>query len=134
MRNHVVCVAAVALLAVACSAPTETSNAVGVPPLPLARSGRAIQPRAIKPAKMPLGLDTKPVKVMVEVAGEPITVVQAQTHDRKLTRDERNSIRETLRGQQAQVRDQVEAMGGRVLREYQSAYNGFAVHISRKQV
>ena len=134
MRNHVLCVATVALLAGACSAPTETSNVVGVPPLAVARSGRPIAPRAIRPAKTPLGLDNTPVKVMVEVAGEPITVVQAQTPERKLTRDERHQIRESLRGQQAPVRSQIEALGGRVLREYQSAYNGFAVHISRRQV
>ena len=134
MRNQVVGVAAVALLAGACSAPTETTSVVGVPPLALARSGLPIAPRAIKPAKTPLGLDNTPVKVMVEVAGEPITVVQAQTPDRKLTRDERHQIRESLRGQQAPVRSQIEAVGGRVLREYQSAYNGFAVHIARRQV
>jgi minor extracellular serine protease Vpr len=134
MRNHVVCVAAVALLTGACSAPTETTSAVGVPPSALARAGRPIAPRVIKPAKVPLGLDNTPVKVMVEVAGEPITVVQAQTPERKLSRDERQQLRESLRGQQAPVRSQVEALGGRVLREYQSAYNGFAVHIARKQV
>ena len=134
MRNHVVCVAAVALLTGACSAPTDTSNVVGVPPLALARLGRTIAPRAIKLAKTPLGLDNKPVKVMVEVAGEPITVVQAQQPERKLTSDERHQIRESLRGQQAGVRTQVEALGGRVLREYQSAYNGFAVNIARRQV
>jgi hypothetical protein len=127
--------AAVALLVGACSGPTEGDKAGGnTPPLALARSGRSIEPRAIKPAVTPLGLDDKPVKVVVEVAGDPVTVVQAQTPERKLTRDERSQIRETLRGQQASVRTQVEALGGRVLREYQNAYNGFAVHIARKQL
>jgi minor extracellular serine protease Vpr len=134
MRNHVVCVAAITLFVGACSAPTETTNAVSVPPVALARFGGTITPRAIKPAKTPLGLDNTPVKVIVEVAGDPITVVQAQTPERKLTRDERQQIREALRGQQAPVRAQVEGLGGRVLSEYQSAYSGFAVHIARKQV
>ena len=134
MRKQVVSIAAVALLVGACTGPTEADEAGSDPPLALARSGRAIAPRAIKLAVTPLGLDNKPIKVVVEVAGDPITVVQAQTPERKLTRDERSQIRETLRGQQASVRTEVEALGGRVLREYQSAYNGFAVHIARKQV
>jgi subtilisin family serine protease len=133
MRRHI-CVAAVALLVGACSGPTDTDKGGSEAPLAFIRSGRNIEPRAIKPAITPLGLDNKPVKVMVEVAGDPITVVQAQTPERKLTQDERQQIRETLRGQQAPVRSEIEALGGRVLREFQSAYNGFAVHISRKQV
>jgi minor extracellular serine protease Vpr len=134
MRKHVVSVAAVTLLVGACSGPTDTDKSAGEPPLMMARAGRTIEPRKIKPAVTPLGLDNRPVKVMVEVTGDPITVVQSQTPDRKLTQDERTQIRETLRGQQAPVRTQVEALGGRILREYQSAYNGFAVHIARKQV
>ena len=134
MRRHVVCVAAVALLVGACSGPTDTDTGGSETQLAFMRSGRKVEPRAIKPAITPLGLDNKPVKVMVEVAGDPITVVQSQTPERKLTQDERSQIRETLRGQQASVRTQVEGLGGRVLREFQSAYNGFAVHISRKQV
>jgi len=127
--------AAVALLVGACSGPTDADKAGGEPPtLAMARSGRSIAPRKIKPAVTPLGLDNKQVKVVVEVAGDPVTVVQSQTPDRKLTRDERNQIRESLRGQQAPVRSQIESLGGRVLHEYQSAYNGFAVHIARKQV
>ncbi len=135
MRKHVVAVASIALLVGACSGPTDAEKAGGaLPPLALSRSGRKIEPKRIKPAVTPLGLDNKLVKVVVEIAGDPVTVVQSQTPDRKLTRDERNQIRESLRGQQAPVRTQVEALGGRVLREYQNAYNGFAVHIARKQV
>jgi subtilisin family serine protease len=134
MRKHVVCVAAVALLVGACGGPTDTDTGGSETQLAFTRAGRKVEPRAIKPAITPLGLDKKPVKVMVEVAGDPITVVQSQTPERKLTRDERTQIRETLRGQQAPVRTQVEALGGRVLREFQSAYNGFAVHIARNQV
>src|SRR5262245_35663642 len=116
MRKHVVCVAAVALLVGACSGPTDTDKEGGDTQLAFARARRTIEPRRIKPAVVPLGLDSKPVKVIVEVAGDPITVVQSQTPERKLTQDERTQIRETLRGQQASVRTQVEALGGRVLR------------------
>ncbi|MET0592880.1 MAG: S8 family serine peptidase, partial [Polyangiaceae bacterium] len=135
MRKPVVSVAAVALLVGACSGPTSEEIKIGVDPSsPLARSGRTVKPRKIKPAITPLGLDNKPVKVMVEVAGDPITIVQSQSPDRKMTRDEREQVRANLRGQQSPVRSQIEALGGRVLHEYQSAYNGLTVHIARKDV
>jgi hypothetical protein len=73
--------AAVALLVGACSGPSDKAGG-DTPVLALARSGRTIEPRAIKPAVTPLGLDNKPVKVVVEVAGDPITVVQALTPER----------------------------------------------------
>src|SRR5690242_19760052 len=60
-----------------------------------------ITPRAVKPVFTPIGLRTEPIKVMVELEGDPITIVQSQVADRKLTAAEKNQVRDSLRSRQS---------------------------------
>jgi subtilisin family serine protease len=148
MRNPVGYFALTALLASACAAPTETDS-VGSHAQALAiaaargasssamassRFGRPMAPRSIHPAFPPRGLDARPVKVMVEVDGDPITLVQARAPERKLTRDERAQLRAALRARQAPVQQNAEALGANVVRSFQNAYNGFAVSIPKTEL
>lgn len=100
----------------------------------LSASAGGLTPRTIKPVVKPLGLDPKPVNVMVELAGDPITRVQARSPARKLTTLERRQLRDDLVVRQASVRRSLEGLGATVLREYQNAYNGLAIRIPRRQV
>jgi minor extracellular serine protease Vpr len=99
-----------------------------VAPLNLSRFGQ-LSPRSIKPAFVPLGVSSKPVKVMIQMPGDPITVVQSQLPDRKLTQAERQQVRLSLRSQQDSLTPQIEALGAKVLRGYQNSYNGVAVMV-----
>jgi subtilisin family serine protease len=79
------------------------------------------------------GLGTHKVDVMVEVSGDPITVAEANA-DHTLSKSEKNAIRSTLQGRQAQVAKKVRAAGGKVGNSYQAAYNGMKVTIQSRNV
>jgi len=79
------------------------------------------------------GLGNRRVTVMVEAAGDPITVAQAKA-DRPLSNSEKSSIRSTLRDQQAQIAGHVRALGGKVGNSYQAAYNGLKVTIPSRDI
>jgi subtilisin family serine protease len=90
--------------------------------------------RKIKPAYTPHALSHKPVKVMLELEGDPITVVQSQRTERRLTAVQKELLRSRLRRVQGELETRVASLGGRVLRSYQNSYNGLAVHIPRDRV
>ena len=90
--------------------------------------------RLVKPAFTPHALSHKPVKVMLELAADPITIVQSLRLDRKLNTDEKQLIRDKLRNAQGVLEAQVGSLGGRVLRSYQNSYNGLAVQVQRERV
>ncbi|WP_233245540.1 S8 family peptidase [Salinibacterium hongtaonis] len=72
----------------------------------------------------PLSADSNGnVTVVVELAGDPVAVVQAEK-GRDLTKAERSSIEKTLEAAQQPVVDEVAAQGGAVEATMQSAYNG----------
>lgn len=96
--------------------------------------GRALTSRSIKPAMKPRGLRSPSVKVMVGLAGDPITLVQARTPDRRLTAGEKSLLRDALRSEQAPVRSGVQSLGATVLREYQNAFNGFSIEVPAQQL
>jgi len=98
------------------------------------RAGLGIAPRTIVPAVPPLVLDERPVKVMVELEGEPITRVQARRPDVRLSVNERELVRSGLLTQQTSVRRDLEATGATVLRAYQNAYNGVAIQAPRSEL
>jgi minor extracellular serine protease Vpr len=124
-------------LSVACgNAPqaSETTQKTVAQPLALSRFGR-ITPRAIKPVFKPLGLSHKPVKVMVELAGDPITVVQAKLPDAgKLSSLQRQQVRASLSLGQRGLQSQIESLGGRVLHSYQNSYNGLTVQVPAERI
>jgi len=77
----------------------------------------------------PLGLGNHQTTVVVQLAGDPITVADANAAA-PLSDSQKDSIRSQLRSQQAPVENQVRSYGGKVLASYQASYNGFKVSIS----
>jgi subtilisin family serine protease len=80
----------------------------------------------------PLGLGNHQTTVVVQLAGDPITVADANAAA-PLSDSQKESIRSQLRSQQAPVENQVRSYGGKVLASYQASYNGFKVSIAANQ-
>ncbi|HEY9483884.1 MAG TPA: S8 family serine peptidase [Micromonosporaceae bacterium] len=80
---------------------------------------------------LPLGVSNAPVTVMVQMAGDPVTVADAAT---PLTGTQRSSRRAQLRQQQTSATPTIRARGGQVLGTYQLAYNGIKVRIAVNKV
>jgi subtilisin family serine protease len=81
----------------------------------------------------PLGLSAAKTTVIVELAGDPVTVADAEAV-KPLTKAQRSAHRSKLRKAQVPAEAKIRALGGTVLADYQSAYNGLKVRISQKQV
>jgi minor extracellular serine protease Vpr len=79
-----------------------------------------------------LGLGNHQTTVVVQLAGDPITVADANAAS-PLSDSQKQSIRDQLRSQQAPVENQVRNYGGKILASYQAAYNGFKVSIAASQ-
>src|SRR5262245_13977632 len=84
----------------------------------------------IKPVTLPLGAGKGAVTLVLELAGDPVAVQQANA-GRKLTKAEKDAIKVQLKGPQAQLKGSIAALGGQVLGEYQVSYNGIKVRIGR---
>jgi len=82
---------------------------------------------------LPPGLDTTPVTVVVLLAGEPVATVQ-ETAGRKLSRGEKDSVKGQRKNEQAAIRPQIEAAGGKILGTFQSAVNGIKVRIASNRI
>jgi len=82
----------------------------------------------ITPAWTPLGVGNQSVTVVLQLAGDPVAVQQARA-GRKLERAEKEQIKSQLRGAQSALHGAIHGMGGRVLGNYQSAYNGIKVRV-----
>jgi subtilisin family serine protease len=65
---------------------------------------------------------------VLQLAGDPVAVQQARA-GRKLERAEKEQIKSQLRGAQTALHGTIHSMGGRVLGNYQSAYNGIKVRV-----
>ena len=79
-----------------------------------------------------LGLGDQQTTVVVQLAGDPVTVADANSAG-GLSDSQKQSIRDQLRSQQAPVESQVRSHGGQVLASYQATYNGFKVQIAASQ-
>ena len=79
-----------------------------------------------------LGLGNHQTTVVVQLAGDPITVADANAAS-PLSDSQKQSIRDQLRSQQAPVENQVRNYGGKILATYQASYNGFKVSIAASQ-
>jgi minor extracellular serine protease Vpr len=84
-------------------------------------------------AVMPLGLKQPAALVIVQISGDPVAVVQGNS-GRKLSRQEKDQIKATLKAREDGLKTQIEALGGTVLSSYQVVYNGIKVRIDRQQV
>ena len=86
----------------------------------------------VDPAVLPAAIDdSRSVTVMVQLEGDPVAVVQAESN-RKLTRAERDAIKAQLKARQDAITDDIAAQGGEVESQLQSAYNGIRVRVSRR--
>ena len=117
-----------AAFAVALAFGISVSNSHAVRPEPLAEGANNV-----KPVWMPLGVSKREVTVVVQLAGESIAEQQGNA-GRKLERAEKDQIKAQLRSQQDGVRSIIHAMGGRVVAQYQAAYNGMKVRIAQDAV
>ena len=69
---------------------------------------------------------------MVQVAGDPVTVQDANV-SRSMSDDQKTQAKQRLKDQQRPVADQVRALGGTVVNDYQEAYNGVKVRIDESK-
>ncbi len=83
--------------------------------------------------KLPPGLDTTPVTVVVLLAGDPVAVVQ-ETAGRKLSDDEKKNVKSQRKIEQAAILPQIEALGGKITGTFQSAINGLKVRIPSNKI
>jgi|KBSSwiStaDraftv2_1062776.scaffolds.fasta_scaffold42785_1 subtilisin family serine protease len=89
--------------------------------------------RSTSVTKLPPGLDSTPVTVVVLLSGDPVAVVQ-ETAGRKLDRAEKDAVKAARKNDQNAVMSQITAAGGKVLGTFQSALNGVKVQIASNKV
>lgn len=68
------------------------------------------------------------VTVVIEMAGDPVAVVQAEK-GRELTSSERSSVKGQLKKAQDSIRGSITGKGGKIQAQMQSAYNGFQASV-----
>jgi minor extracellular serine protease Vpr len=73
---------------------------------------------------LPAGLSSAPATFMLQLAGDPVTVVDASSH---LTKAEKAARQSQLRQAQAPVSQGAKALGAKILGSYQLVYNGVKV-------
>ncbi|WP_426560645.1 S8 family serine peptidase [Angustibacter sp. McL0619] len=83
--------------------------------------------------KTPIGLSDAQITVVVQLAAPPVALAQAAASS-QLSRSQQSDRRAQLKADQRPVVDRARALGGTVLGQYQSAYNGVKVQISRSKV
>ena len=81
----------------------------------------------------PVGLRDAKTTVVLQMAGNPVTVVEADA-GRELSTGEKSAIKADLKGKQDAIAGQIQALGGQVLADYQVAYNGVKVRIDRSKL
>ncbi|MGI8517517.1 MAG: S8 family serine peptidase [Acidimicrobiia bacterium] len=87
----------------------------------------------VDPVVLPVAFDdSRVITVMVEMAGDPVAVVQAKA-GRELSAAEKQAIKAALKRRQDAAIGQIQAKGGIVRSQMQSAYNGMRVDIARNQ-
>jgi subtilisin family serine protease len=82
---------------------------------------------------LPRAVDKTPVTVVAVLTGPSVADLQSAAQ-RKLTRDEKNTVKAARVAEQASPRASITAMGGQVIGSFQSALNGIKVRIPRDQV
>ena len=87
----------------------------------------------IEPLWMPLGLQDATTTVVLQLAGDPVTVAQDKAN-RTLSGAEKASIVNRLKAKQDGLGGGIDRLGGEVVGDYQFAYNGVKVRIARSQL
>src|SRR5690242_16734557 len=80
---------------------------------------------------LPLGLSNTLTTVMVQMTGDPVTVTDADAAA-PLTSSQKQTQRNQLRAAQVPAEQRIRELGGNVVGNYQSAYNGIKVRIPAK--
>jgi subtilisin family serine protease len=86
-----------------------------------------------KVSKLPPGLDTTPVTVVVVLSGDPVATVQ-EAAGRRLSRGEKDGVKSQRRNEQSAVTSQILAAGGKIVGTFQSAVNGIKVQIPSNKI
>jgi len=86
-----------------------------------------------KPAAL---ADDRQVTVILGLRGDSVgeRAAQARQQGRELSKAERNALRAELEAAQNALKDGIQGAGGRVLFDYQDAYNGMAVRTALKNL
>jgi subtilisin family serine protease len=87
---------------------------------------------SFKPVVTPLGVGNALTTVVVQVAGDPVTVVDSDAAA-PLSDSQKASLEQQLETKQKPVEQQIQSLGGKVLADYQNAYNGIKVQIPAKK-
>ena len=82
----------------------------------------------LTPVWTPMGLRAAPTTVVVQLSGDPVSVTDANAPS-PLTNSQKDQLQGQLKAQQEPVKHEIEALGGTVLGDYQSSYNGIKVMI-----
>jgi minor extracellular serine protease Vpr len=80
-------------------------------------------------AAIPLDLQAVSPNLIVQLGGDPVALTGAGK-----SKAERNKLASELSSKQDAVRPAIQALGGRVLADYQWAYNGLKVQIDRSKI
>ena len=98
------------------------------------RPRRRTQKGLVAPVWTPLGLRSGETTVVLQLAGDPVALVQA-AKGRKLSKSEKQGIRSQLKATQDGLRGEIAASSAaHVLADYQVAYNGIKVRIDRSKL
>jgi subtilisin family serine protease len=116
-------------LAAATAVGLSLASTAGAARNPIARSSGG----KFNPSFVPYGVSTKPTTVVVQLAGDPIVVADANAPS-PLSKSDKDSLRSKLKAAQAPVAQQIQALGGKVLATYQAAYDGIKVQIATNRL
>jgi subtilisin family serine protease len=85
---------------------------------------------------VPAALSDKPVTVMLQLSGDPVAVeqVKAAKQGKNLSDDEKAALRAQLKSKQDALTGSINAAGGEVVGQLQSAYNGVQVTVPQKNI
>src|SRR5437667_4706303 len=75
-----------------------------------------------------------PVVAILKLSGDPVAVVKSQMPDMQLTAAQKDAIKAELKARQDALIPTIESLGGRVVGQYQVAYNGIAIQIPRSKL
>jgi minor extracellular serine protease Vpr len=90
---------------------------------------------SVDPQVLPIALDDSThLTVMLELAGDPVAVVESEAPGKQLTRQQKAGIKANLRARQDAIAGEIAARGGTVQAQLQSAYNGIRVGIARQEL
>ena len=78
--------------------------------------------------------DARAVTVMLQMRGDPVAVVQSKAPNKELSKATKGQIKAELKSRQDAIKGSINANGGRVVSQLQSAYNGMKVTAPRNKV